>query len=165
MQEIEAVSRYNHKQIDSELFSGNLAGVPSHVAPQIMKNASRTLGTVSEYLRRAKEAKEKMQFRVKWKISERNETDLIENNSIPDNDRNTKTAPIWVELSEHPGDDSEKIENTLKAFFDAKDILQDQRGSFGKRILTLWLIFLCHFLIFLKFKTSHYELCLVAKFN
>lgn len=135
MVEIERVPRYNHQQVDSELFVVNQRGVPPQVATQRMRNASRTLGTVSEYLARAKEAKEKMQFRIKWKISERNETDFTINHASSDNDENgekVKSAPLWIELFEYLGDDPEKIENTLKEFFDAKDVLQDQKGSHGR---------------------------------
>lgn len=132
MQEIKRVIINNHQPIDTELFIVNQKGMPPDVATRVIKNASRTLGTVSEYLARAKKAKEKMQFRIRWKVSERNETGMIENNSDQNNDRKIKTAPIWIELYEHSGDDPEKIEETFKAFFDAKDILQGQKASDGR---------------------------------
>jgi hypothetical protein len=134
MQEIDTVLPYKYQEIDSELFIVNQGGAPPHVSIQIMRNASKTLGTVGEYLARAKKAKEKMQFRIKWKVSERDEVypavkkDASGKNSEPEN------VPIWIELVEHPDDEPERIENTLKAFFDAKDVLQNQKGSLGNRI-------------------------------
>jgi hypothetical protein len=134
MQEIEKVIPYKHQEIDSELYVINQEGMPPQVAAQIMRNASRTLWTVSEYLARAKEAKEKMQFRVKWKISERNKSNLTLKNTVLDKDGKPESTPIWIEILEHPDDDPERIENTLRAFFDARDVLQDQKGSYKNRV-------------------------------
>ncbi len=136
MQEIETVIPVNFQKIDSELYIINQKGMPPRVATQRMRNASVTLSTVSEYLARAKKAKEKMKYRINWKESERKYTDIGNGNDDIDSRKGekAKSFSIWIELFGHPEDDPEKIENTLKAFFDAKDILQNHENSHGNRI-------------------------------
>ncbi|KXS43918.1 MAG: hypothetical protein AWU59_845 [Methanolobus sp. T82-4] len=134
MQKIDRVASYKYQEVDSELFIVNQEGVPPHVSTQIMRNASRTLGTVGEYLVRAKKAKEKLQFRIRWKVSERNDVYPTIMKGASSKSHEPENTPLWIELVEHPDDDPERIENTLKAFFDAKDVSQDQKGFFRNRI-------------------------------